>query len=466
MKGFQLGVDDYIPKPFSPREVVARVRAVLRRNGKFYVSYNGEFVESKGELSKRVQNVATFFAAELKDDLPIADREWQLAIVASGANLWVEDESGRVLHGSASTQWQQDAYNLRSSPDGSKSQVVFLPDGQSALVMSEPVLIGERQGAVIGYFFFDNISLVLQRIMRFYFWPSIVGGGAAVLLGMFLSHNLTRSIADIAAAAKRFSAGEYTSRTRTTGKDEIGALGATFNAMAESITHTQRTRREFFSNISHELKTPISCIKATAEALVDGIGEDEAARNHYLKRILAETDRMARLVSDIMDAEQLESGKLLIWQKKFDMAVLLRQQGDKLYSLLTEKRLVLALDIPHEPCYVLGDEGRMEQVLDNLLSNAIRYSPSGATITVQLRTRDEHLQVLVVDEGEGIAEEELPLIWERFYRTDKSRARTGGGSGLGLGISKDLIEAMGGRIEAYSQKGAGASFIITMQRIE
>ncbi len=432
----------------------------------FYIGYKGEFVESKGELSKRVENIASFFAAEFREDRQIDDRLWQLAMVASGANLWVEDEAGQVLQGVATVQRGENAYNLRRSPDGSKSQVVFLPDGQSALVMSEPVLIGDKKAMLMGYFFFDNIGLVLQRIIRFYFWPTIVGGGAAVLFGMFLSHNLTHSIADIAAAAKRFSAGDYASRTRTSGEDEIGALGNTFNAMAESIAQTHRTRREFFANISHELKTPITCIKATAEALVDGIGEDETSRDHYLQRILAETDRMARLVADIMDMEQLESGKLLIRQEKFDIARLLRKLEDKWSSLLWENKLTLLLSLRIEHCYLLGDEGRMEQVLDNLLSNAIRCSPIGATITLQLRATENQLQVLVIDEGEGIAEADLPLIWDRFYRTDKSRVRTGGGNGLGLTISRSLIHAMGGEIEAFSQKGAGATFIITMPRIE
>jgi len=449
------------------RQVISHLAVVLVMFATiilFYISYKGEFAESKGELSKRVENIAVFFAAEFREGRPIEDKLWQLAIAASGANLWVEDETGQILQGVATTDWRNNTYNLRSSPDGSKSQVVFLPDGQSALVMSEPVLIGDKKAMLVGYFFFDNISLVLQRIVRFYFWPSIVGGGAAILFGMFLSHNLTRSIADIAAAAKRFSAGDYASRTRTAGKDEIGALGNTFNAMADSIAQHHRTRREFFANISHELKTPITCIKATAEALVDGIGEDETSRNHYLNRILAETDRMARLVSDIMDMEQLESGKLLIKHEKFDIAQLLRKLEDKWSSLLIENRISLVLALQKEPCYSLGDEGRMEQVLDNLLSNAIRHSPPGAIVTLQLMTTGEQLQVLVIDEGEGIAEEELPLIWERFYRTDKSRARTGGGSGLGLTISRSLVQAMGGKIEAHSQKGAGATFIVTMPR--
>ncbi|MCC5466918.1 HAMP domain-containing sensor histidine kinase [Pelosinus baikalensis] len=259
---------------------------------------------------------------------------------------------------------------------------------------------------------------------------------------------------------KRFSAGDYTSRTCYTDKDEIGTLGKTFNAMADAIVHTQQTRRNFFSNISHELKTPLSCIKATTEALIDGIAVNDQERTHYLERILAETDRMSRLVHDIMDIEQLESGRMCIKQERFDIAALLLHQADTIEMLLKKKNLSLLLRIQTDKRYVLGDADRFAQVLDNLLSNAIRYAPSGSHIGLLLTEENKWLQVSISDQGEGIASEDLPLIWERFYRVDKSRDRSLGGSGLGLSISLGLMEAMGGTITVESEKGKGTMFKI------
>lgn len=257
---------------------------------------------------------------------------------------------------------------------------------------------------------------------------------------------------DIATVAKRFSTGDYASRTCITTKDEIGTLGKTFNAMADAILHTQQTRRDFFSNISHELKTPLSCIKATAEALIDGIAVNDQERTHYLERIVAEADRMSKLVHNIMDIEQLESGKMFVRQEPFDVASLLLHQADTIELLLKKKNLSL-LRIETDKRYVLGDADRFAQVLDNLLSNAIRYAPADSYIGVLLTEESPWLQVCVSDQG--IASEDLPLIWERFYRVDKSRDHSLGGSGLGLSISRGIMEAMGGTITAESEKGKG-----------
>ncbi|EIW16708.1 HAMP domain-containing sensor histidine kinase, partial [Pelosinus fermentans] len=245
-----------------------------------------------------------------------------------------------------------------------------------------------------------------------------------------------------------------------TDKDEIGTLGKTFNAMADAILHTQQTRRTFFSNISHELKTPLSCVKATTEALIDGIAVNEQERTHYLERILAETDRMSRLVRDIMDMEHLESDQMFIKQEQLDVAALLLHQADKIEPLLRKKIISLLLRIETDKRYALGDADRFAQVLDNLLSNAIRHAPSGSQIGLILSEETQCLQLSVSDQGEGIANEDLPLIWERFYRVDKSRTRSLGGSGLGLSISRGLIEAMGGTISVESKKEKGTIFKI------
>ena len=155
-----------------------------------------------------------------------------------------------------------------------------------------------------------------------------------------------------------------------------------------------------------------------------------------------------------------------IRREQIDVAELLLHQADKLEPLLKEKRLSLLLRLETNKRYIWGDAGRLEQVLDNLLSNAIRYSPEESHIGLQLIEERESLKICVSDQGEGISEADLPLIWERFYRADKSRNRSSGGSGLGLSISRGLIEAMGGTISAHSQKGEETQFIIRIPWIK
>jgi signal transduction histidine kinase len=409
-----------------------------------------------GELTIKLRKIAAFFSEDLKTG-HIPDREWELASQTTGAVLWLEDNNGQIIQGSPPVYSNAKSYTLHNSVDYFK-QLLFSTEAQNAIIISVPVLIEDEAGRLLAYY---QISpFYLKMIIRSYLFPFISGLVAAFLLALLLSRKLTRSIADIASAAKRFSAGDYTSRTCYTDKDEIGTLGKTFNAMADAILHIQQTRRNFFSNISHELKTPLSCIKATTEALIDGIAVNAQERTHYLERILAETDRMSRLVHEITDTEQLESGKMFIKQERLDVATLLLNQADKIELLLKIKNLSLLLRLETDKRYILGDTDRFEQVLDNLLSNAIRHALSGSRIDLLLTEENKWLQVCVSDQGEGIANEDLPLIWERFYRVDKSRNRALGGSGLGLSISRGLMEAMGGTITVESEKGKGTMFKI------
>ena len=411
---------------------------------------------NNGDLTIKLRNIAAFFSEDLKTG-HISDREWEIVSQTTGAVLWLEDHDGRIIQGNPPVYSNVEPYTLRNSADYSK-QFLFLSEAQNAVIISVPVLIKDEPGRLFAFYHFSPLHI--KMIIRSYFFPFIAGLTAAFLLAMLLSRRLTRSIADIAAAAKRFSAGDYSSRTRATEKDEIGTLGNTFNAMADAIFHTQQTSRTFFSNISHELKTPLSCVKATTEALIDGIAVNDQERTHYLERILAETDRMSRLVHDIMDMELLESDQLFIKQERLDIATLLLHQADKIEPLLKKKNISLLLRIETNKRYALGDADRFAQVLDNLLSNAIRHAPSESQIGLILSEETQWLHISVSDQGEGIANEDLPLIWDRFYRVDKSRTRSLGGSGLGLSISRGIMEAMNGTITVESEKAKGTIFRI------
>ncbi len=430
-----------------------------------YSSYQGNLVRTKGELIERLTSVADIIEKQLNDGKFLGPGEWEIANRVTGARVWLEDTRGRLLGGTPPPNWEYAQIKIKSL-DSVNSQVYFSPEKKNVIIVSIPVRVKERLGVLIAYYTFDSFGMVGNIILRFYVFPFAVGIVVAIFLGIILARNITRSIGDIAGAAARFSAGDYQSRTQTVGNDEIGSLGKTFNQMADSIQRIQATRSQFFSNISHDLKTPLSCIKATTEALQDGIAATPEDLQRYLKRILDEVDRMSRLIQELIETVKIESGKMAIQWGTVDIPGLLQQESEKVEMLLKTKQLTVRLKVEAVQHLIRGDSDRLEQVFDNLLSNAIRYSPVHATIDILVAEKQGIIEISLSDHGPGISEEELSLIWERFYRGDKSRSSDTGGHGLGLFICRGLVEAMGGIISVQSRKGEGTTFILRFPIIE
>jgi two-component system sensor histidine kinase ResE len=236
-------------------------------------------------------------------------------------------------------------------------------------------------------------------------------------------------------------------------------------AVLEDITELkqlEQLRRDLVANVSHELRTPLTSIQGFVEALLDGVASDP---KHYLEVIYRETLRLKALINDILELSLLQSGRIEWELNAVDVGDLAARVAFKLGQEIQAKGLTVKQDIPLDlPC-ILANEDRVEQVLTNFLSNAIRYSPPGATISIRGRFGNEGVTVSVEDQGPGIPAEELPRIWERFYRLEKSRSRALGGTGLGLAIAKEIIEAHGGRVGATSEVGRGSTFWFTLPAV-
>lgn len=385
-----------------------------------------------------------------------------------GVNIWAVNQQGKVLAGNPPNRWiraltenpgqfegvfagaaQSWVRNARNQPDPSITVALPLTGTQipSALFLYTPI---------------TGINQTVQALDRLLIVALLVGTLAATLLGFFIARSLTRPIANISKAAARFAGGDYTSRTKATGNDEIGRLGQVFNGMAESLASTEQNRRDFLANVSHELKTPVASIQALAEALHDGMVERPEKQQRYLQTIVEESLHIDRLIRDLLDLAQLEAGELTVVPEKVDLAAFLPNELTKYEHLLAEKQLKAAMNIPPSLPAVLADAGRLSQVVANLLANAIRYSPDGASVDIAVKVVYSQIAVSVADHGPGIPAADQPHIWDRFYRVDKSRSRSGGGTGLGLAITKRLVTAMGGEISVYSVPGAGATFTFTL----
>ena len=272
----------------------------------------------------------------------------------------------------------------------------------------------------------------------------------------------TKPIRDMAAAARKFAEGNFDARVLDVKReDEIGELIESFNAMADSLQKTEQQRREFIANISHELKTPMTTIAGYADGILDGVISPEEERQ-YLSIISAESRRLARLVRRMLDVSQLQSLDLIKQKKPFDLSESMRRVLVSMEKKITSRGLDVDVEIPEDPVMVLGDNDLLTQVVYNLLENAAKFAAQGSTLFLGLEKKGEKAVVTVRNSGNTIPPEELPLLFERFHKSDRSRSEDKDGVGLGLYIVRTILEQHHEKITATSENGI-TTFSFTVQ---
>lgn len=283
--------------------------------------------------------------------------------------------------------------------------------------------------------------------------------GIALLLTFVLSRRMTSPIEVLAKAARRLGHGDLSQRVRLQGESEVTALAEAFNSMAADLEYAEQLRRNMVADVAHELRTPLSNIQGYLEAIRDGVVEPDAAA---IRSLSEETYLLSRLVNELQELSLAEAGELKLVYQAEDIANLVKQAVTPWQPQVTARELSLSVELPDDLPLVNIDWQRVNQVLHNILENAVAHTPKGGTINVAASQKGKWVEVSVSDTGEGIPAEDLPHIFERFYRVDKSRARATGGSGLGLTIAKRLIEAHGGTITVQSKLGEGSRFSFTL----
>lgn len=275
----------------------------------------------------------------------------------------------------------------------------------------------------------------------------------------------TKPIKDMASAARKFAEGNFDARVYDCGReDEIGELTEAFNAMADSLQKNEQQRREFVANISHELKTPMTTIAGYADGILDGVISPEE-EDQYLRIISDEARRLARLVRRMLDVSQLQSLDLIKEKKPFDLSESMRRVLVSMEKKITTRGLDVDVEIPEEPVIVLGDNDLLTQVVYNLLENAAKFAAQGSTLGLKLTRQGSKAIVTVQNRGETIPPDELPLLFERFHKTDKSRSADKDGVGLGLYIVRTILEQHREKITATSEDGL-TTFAFTVQLAE
>jgi signal transduction histidine kinase len=257
--------------------------------------------------------------------------------------------------------------------------------------------------------------------------------------------------------------GELDQQVPVGSRDELGRLSQAFNDMTARLRAARQTQVDFVANVSHELRTPLTAIKGLVETLRGGAVDDREVRDRFLETVEEETDRLIRLVNDLLTLSRADSAALNLQCNAVDMAQLVHLTVERMAPQAEAKDVILQVTTSADVPLALADADRIEQVLVNLLDNAIKYSRPGGHVAV--RTKGEHgeqVQVQVQDEGIGIPAEELSRIGERFYRADRARSRAAGGSGLGLAIAQALVQAHGSQLRLESEEGQGTIVTFTL----
>jgi signal transduction histidine kinase len=298
----------------------------------------------------------------------------------------------------------------------------------------------------------------------------LFAGGIAMSLGYFLSTALTDNIVALNQATQEIARGRLSVRVPVTGHDEMADLARTFNDMAaqlEAAARKQREldilRRDLVAWIGHDLRTPLASIRVILEALADGVVEDPAAVERYLHTAQHHIRSLSLLIDDLFDMAQLDAGGLPLERHPNSLSDLISDTLESFSALAARQEIALEGSVAPDVDPVLMDTQKIGRVLANLVSNAMRHTPTGGSVEVRASAALEGgVQVEVRDTGEGISPEDLPHIFEQFYRGEKSRSRDTGGSGLGLAIAKGIVEAHGGRIGVESAPGQGTRFFFTL----
>lgn len=272
---------------------------------------------------------------------------------------------------------------------------------------------------------------------------------AAIAVSLFVSRQVVTPIREMMIASRFISEGHYKERVNVPGDpskgelDELSQLALSFNQMAAKLEEIETLRRQLIGDVSHELRTPLTAIKGSMEGLIDGV---LPANEETFYGIYREADRMQRLVSDLQELSRVEAGAYELEIQAVDVTYMVKIVINRLDQQFEDQGVVLEYDVPDDLPPVLADEDRIGQILLNLVGNALQHTPSGGRVKVSAKQQSGEIQISVSDTGIGISAEHTENIFTRFYRVEKSRARTGGGSGIGLTIAKYLVEAHGGRI--------------------
>jgi two-component system OmpR family sensor kinase len=373
--------------------------------------------------------------------------------------LILADADGRVVSGGP----PGDPGRKLSRDEEAAAQDIMVGDEVvGRLVIARPV-----QSAIFG----PMERAFVARLRWLLVVGALLAGAAGVLMGVVFSRSLTAPLRRLATAARAVADRDFSRRVRVEGSVEMAEVAEAFNEMTAALENSERQRQNMVADVAHELRTPLSVVQGNLRAILDDVYPLEKSE---ISRLYDETRLLSRLVDDLRELALADAGQLCLNLQAIDLAPEIQSTTDSLALAAEAHGVALAAHLPAGLSPVWADSDRLAQVLRNLLVNALRHTPAGGSVTVTAAQAGGTAQIVVSDTGEGIALQDLPQVFERFWRADAARSRTGrsgpvgselrwaGGSGLGLSVARSLVEAQGGRIWVESAQGQGTTFRFTL----
>ncbi len=391
------------------------------------------------------------------------------------AEVWLVDVNGYVMMVGTEEYSERinDAKVLEQiwrvlSGDEIRVQGLFEKLGNGIVTIGVPWygtgIAAERvMGAVLMHISVNSLKVDYSDLVRYASVAGVLALVVGTLLAWFIAQHQSRPLKQINEAVTAFADGDFERRVEVKGKDEIAQLAASFNKMAQQLDTIDQSRKSFVANVSHELRSPMTCIQGYVQGMMDGtIGDEERAK--YLQIVLSETQRLTRLVGELLDLSRIESGKMPMEPNVFDVNELILSVLFKYEQKIEDKNIEVDINFCVQPCYVLADNARITQVVTNLIDNAVKFTREGGQLSVRTNVEEKHALITVKNEGRGIPAEDLPFIFDRFYKVDKAHT-SGMGTGLGLSIVKKIIEQHAQSISVRSS-GSMTAFEFTLERAE
>ncbi|HAE85584.1 MAG TPA: two-component sensor histidine kinase [Anaerolineaceae bacterium] len=400
----------------------------------------------------------------------------------AGVESLLARESGQAMeqgqgqgHGSGAGQGSSQAggmpgQNVIADSDG---VIVYAPDparigqtlSQSELNTALPV---EVDGQVVGYLLTPGSagglpanfeSQLLAKVRNATLLAALISGVLALILAVVLANQVIKPVKALTQSAERIAQGDLTQQVDVKGPPEVVTLGQTLNSMAASLQRSEKNRRALTADIAHELRTPLAVQQANLEALEDGV---YPPNQEALKPLREQNELLIRLVEDLRTLSLADAGELELHKRPVDLRELTHLVTQSFEPALANNQITLQIESVGEMPKVMADPDRIQQILHNLLQNALRYTPTGKSIEINLQQEGKYLRLDLRDHGAGIPPEALDLIFERFYRADSSREHASGSTGLGLAIARKLAEAHGGTLTAFNHPQGGVVFTLRL----